>query len=229
MTYDPKERMNADQKEAEGASNVDFKPAAGIEAQRDTELAADTWMGAALNPEANKPKGRGTMSYDPNTQTESYRGDASLEGGGGGSAMANGTAGQQMAGQQAAGGAGSSTQERPVVKRMIVDDDVADWERETRYETAAEVAPPANTRIEPRSPVSEPETENNPGGGMGMTALGLSILSLFLLPYLVAPIGIIVGYLAFRRGARTMGIWAMVIGAIAILGAMVIYPYFVAR
>jgi hypothetical protein len=61
---------------------------------------------------------------------------------------------------------------------------------------------------------------------MGMVGIGLSVLSLFLLPYLLAPAGIIVGYLAFRRNARTTGTWAMVIGALAILGALLIYPYY---
>lgn len=223
MAYDRKERMNADQKEAEAASNVDLKPSTEIDAQSDTELAADTWMGAVFNPEASRPKGKEARSYDPYTQTESYRGEGTLDDDSVGSAVGDG-----VEGTQATSEAEKSAREIPVVKRMIVDDDVADWERETKYETAAEVAP-ANNRIEPRSPVSEPTSENNPGGGMGITALGLSILSLFLFPYLVAPIGLIVGYFAYRRGARTMGIWAMVIGAVAILGALVIYPYFVAR
>ncbi|MGI6187649.1 MAG: DUF456 domain-containing protein, partial [Brevibacillus sp.] len=65
--------------------------------------------------------------------------------------------------------------------------------------------------------------------GIGWTGLGLSILSLFLLPYIVAPIGVVLGYLAYRRNARTLGVWAMIVGAIAIIGALIIYPYYIAR
>ncbi|WP_134686990.1 MFS transporter [Brevibacillus migulae] len=242
MTYDPKTRMNDDPKEAANASNMN-------DGKSDTELAADTWMGAVLNPDVSKStdpnksndvnksndpnksndtsmsteQGNDRIAYDPYTMTESYQsGNTSDDGS---AAQASSGQGQMQANT---GNAGGYQEDKPVVKRMIVDDNVADWESGTKYEVAAEVSP-TYAEIKPRSPVSEPTTENNPGGGMGLTALGLSILSLFLFPYLLAPIGMIVGYLAMRRGARTLGIWAMVIGAIAILGAMVIYPYFVAR
>ncbi|HZG13597.1 MAG TPA: DUF456 domain-containing protein [Candidatus Bathyarchaeia archaeon] len=230
MTYDPTNRMNADPKEAANASNM-------VNGQWDTELAADTWMGAVLNPDVSlssdknksndtsmsKNQGNEKMTYDPYTQTESYQSGNTSNGG----SVVQASPGQGEM-QASTENAEKANENKPVVKRMIVDDNIADWEGGTKYEVAAEVSP-TYSEIKPRSPVSEPSAENNPGGGMGLTAVGLSILSLFLFPYLIAPIGMIVGYLAFRRGARTLGIWAMVIGAIAILGAMVIYPYFVAR
>jgi hypothetical protein len=189
MAYDRTERMDAEQKEVQSNNTANGAVKTFGEEAADTEFAADTWTGAVFTPQ--EKRSRETITYDPHTQTERYRGEDSLDGG----ALIPPLRGKNV----------------------------------TRYETAAEIAPDYRTREEGRSPVSEPERENNKGGGVGMTALGLSILSLFLLPYLLAPIGLVLGYLAFRRGARTMGVWAMVIGVAAILGAIVIYPFFIAR
>lgn len=200
MAYDQDERMNAEQKE-EGngvvaAENVNTDAV-------DTEFAADTWMGAVLNPEAIRP--RGNISYEPFNQTEKYRGEGSPE---------NSETDLPLY-QETRNAVGDRMERRSV--RSIVGDDT---------ETAAEIATPI--RNQPRSPVTESSREDA-AGGLGMVGLGLSILSLFLLPYLVAPIGMVIGYLAYRRNARTLGTWAMMVGALAILGALVIYPYFVAR
>jgi hypothetical protein len=162
---------------------------------------ADSWAADVYQPMTYRRSGE-TITYDPHTQTERYQGDDSLDGGSVVPPL-RGTDGRERA-----------------ARRTIIDDDV---------ETAAEITPDWHTRAEPRSPVSEPTRKGNAGSGMGFTGIGLSILSLFLLPYLLAPIGIVLGYLAFRRGARTTGVWAMVVGAVAILGAILIYPYFVAR
>ncbi|MFY0544644.1 DUF456 domain-containing protein [Brevibacillus sp. H7] len=200
MAYDRNERMNAERKE-ENNGVVDDRAEKRDADNTDTEFAADTWMGAVFNPEASRP--RGNLKYDPHTYTERYEGDRGL---------ANET---DLPYRQETEDAGEGVDRRPV--RSILGDDV---------ETAAEIAEP--TRREPRSPVTE-ANEDNASGGIGMVGLGLSILSLFLLPYLVAPIGMVMGYLAYRRNARTLGAWAMIVGAVAILGALVIYPYYVAR
>jgi hypothetical protein len=100
--------------------------------------------------------------------------------------------------------------------------------RDDDVEAAAEIAEPLPARRAARETDVEDSPENG-ASGIGMTGLGLSILSLFLLPYLVAPIGMVLGYLAYRRNARTLGAWAMIVGAIAILGALVIYPFYTAR
>lgn len=62
------------------------------------------------------------------------------------------------------------------------------------------------------------------GNGWGVTGLILSLVSLFLLPALLAPAGMIAGFIAYRREARTMGIWAMAIGAFALLMALFVLP-----
>jgi len=200
MTYDQDERMNAEQKEGASAAAAEAKRNTN---QADTEFAADTWMGAVFNPEANASKGN--IKNDPNTYTERYSGESGL---------ANDTD-TDLPDRQLTAETGDRVTIRPV--RSIVGDDV---------ETAAEIGEPI--RREPRSPVNE-TNRNEAARGLGMVGLGLSVLSLFLLPYLIAPIGIVIGYMAYRRNARTLGTWAMIVGAIAILGALLIYPYYVAR
>ncbi|TGA99600.1 hypothetical protein E4665_04560 [Sporolactobacillus shoreae] len=55
------------------------------------------------------------------------------------------------------------------------------------------------------------------GRGMGWLSLVLSIAALFFLPVILGIAGIIIGYIAFRQGARTLGGWAIGIGAVAVL------------
>ncbi|MDD9147568.1 hypothetical protein OYT88_03265 [Sporolactobacillus sp. CQH2019] len=55
------------------------------------------------------------------------------------------------------------------------------------------------------------------GRGMGWLALAFSVVSLFFLPIVLGIVGIIVGYIAFREGARTLGGWAIGIGCAAVL------------
>jgi hypothetical protein len=200
MADEKNERMDADQKEER-----DDTIAGGFDARTagddDTEFAAESWMGGVLNPVGSRPAGN--IEYDPDTYTERYHGERSLDDDGDRSL------------REATGNAENERTEREPT-RAIAGDDV---------ETSAEIAAPV--RREAGSPVNPKRTEA--WGGIGWTGLGLSILSLFLLPYLVAPIGMILGYMAYRRNARTLGVWAMIIGAVAILGALVIYPYYVAR
>lgn len=168
----------------------------------DTEFAADTW---SSHYKQNGDSARRSIEYDPYSQTERYKGE--LEG-------------QEMDFSERLDGV-ALTKENGQTASADRDDDV---------ETAAEIAEPI--RYSPRDARREPDVEENRengASGIGMTGLGLSILSLFLLPYLMAPIGMVLGYLAYRRNSRTLGAWAMIVGAIAILGALVIYPYYTAR
>lgn len=55
------------------------------------------------------------------------------------------------------------------------------------------------------------------GIGTGWLALVLAIAALFFLPIVLGIAGIIIGYIAFRQGARTLGGWAIGIGIVAVL------------
>ncbi len=95
---------------------------------------------------------------------------------------------------------------------------------EFREETAAEIAAPVPL-IHRRE--HEGQREKAVGGtGMGTLALVLSILSLFVMPILFGAAGIVLGFVARRRGATRLGAWAIGIGAISIVIGIFILPFF---
>jgi hypothetical protein len=61
---------------------------------------------------------------------------------------------------------------------------------------------------------------------MGTLALALAILSLFVLPILFGAAGIVLGFVARRRGAIGLGAWAIGIGAVSIVIGIFILPFF---
>jgi hypothetical protein len=94
-------------------------------------------------------------------------------------------------------------------------------------ETSAEIAAPVTfgNTFTNRSTNEQGDTQTA-GKGIGMGALALSILSLFVLPILFGAAGIILGFVARRRGAESMGSWAIGIGAVSIIVGMFILPFF---
>lgn len=64
------------------------------------------------------------------------------------------------------------------------------------------------------------------GQGLGWTGLVLSILAFFIYPILLGVAGAAFGYFGYRQGAQTLGIWAMVLGGLAVLGSVLFSPYF---
>ncbi|MFJ7754941.1 DUF4190 domain-containing protein [Peribacillus muralis] len=63
------------------------------------------------------------------------------------------------------------------------------------------------------------------GKVIGVAALIISILSLFMMPFLLGIAGIIVGIVARSRGSN-MGTWAIGIGALSIIVGIFILPFF---
>ncbi|SFA42206.1 hypothetical protein SAMN05216169_100590 [Anoxybacillus pushchinoensis] len=90
-------------------------------------------------------------------------------------------------------------------------DTVPNVERDFMEETAGEIAEPVRF-----SDDKEIDREEN-GRGVGWLALALSIVSLFLMPVIMGAAGIIFGFIARRRGAETLGSWAIGIGAVSII------------
>ncbi|WML25569.1 DUF4190 domain-containing protein [Neobacillus sp. OS1-33] len=98
--------------------------------------------------------------------------------------------------------------------------------RSSQYkeETAAEIAAPVPLI---RRREQSDEREKAAGGtGLGTLALVLSILSLFVMPILFGAAGIVLGFVARRRGANGLGAWAIGIGAISIVIGIFILPFF---
>lgn len=101
-------------------------------------------------------------------------------------------------------------------------------EDDFQEETAAEIAAPVNLRRNYAVVDREADRDEvvGEGRGMGYLALALSIISLFILPVILGAAGIIVGFIARRRGAKALGAWAIGIGAISIILGIFIMPFF---
>ena len=108
------------------------------------------------------------------------------------------------------------------------DVDSPDYPSDYREETAAEIAAPvplARPTFQERSKSGQ-GTRTEAGTGMGWAGLILSILSLFVMPILFGAAGIVLGFIARRRGAEGLGAWAIGIGAISIIVGIFILPFF---
>ncbi|MBR8645374.1 hypothetical protein KEH51_17945 [[Brevibacterium] frigoritolerans] len=63
------------------------------------------------------------------------------------------------------------------------------------------------------------------GKAIGVIALIISILSLFMMPFILGIVGIIVGIVARSRGSN-LGTWAIGIGVVSIIVGIFIAPFF---
>jgi hypothetical protein len=95
-----------------------------------------------------------------------------------------------------------------------------DEEPDFMEETSAEVAEPIRHYDE------RDEVEGANGRGLGWVALALSIISLFIMPIILGASGIIVGFIARRRGAETLGAWAIGIGIVSIIVKLFVLPFY---
>lgn len=89
-------------------------------------------------------------------------------------------------------------------------------------ETAAEIAAPVNLGRD-RTVQDEKAAA---GTGIGVAAIVLSIISLFVMPVLFGAVGIVLGFIARARGSTGLGSWAIGIGIVSIVMAMFIVPLF---
>ncbi|WP_238941779.1 hypothetical protein [Bacillus sp. REN10] len=97
-----------------------------------------------------------------------------------------------------------------------------------REETAAEIAEPIPFRRDDHREIDRDDVEVEDGGGRGLGYAGLiaSILALFMLPVLFGAIGIVLGFMARRRGSEGLGAWAIGIGVVALVVGLFVLPFF---
>ncbi|MCL6571062.1 MAG: hypothetical protein K6T88_05185 [Bacillus sp. (in: Bacteria)] len=95
---------------------------------------------------------------------------------------------------------------------------------EYKEEHAAEIAAPIP--VIRRSEQNEVRDRATGGTGMGTLAIALSILSLFVMPILFGAAGIVLGFVARRKGATRLGAWAIGLGAVSIVIGIFILPFF---
>ncbi|WP_106406319.1 DUF308 domain-containing protein [Bacillus marinisedimentorum] len=113
-----------------------------------------------------------------------------------------------------------------------------DYSEETAGEVAVPVADTAGTGAFRQRNEAEETRRNGEGGlegnneaanegrGVGYAALALSIISLFVFPVLMGAAGIIVGFVARRRGAAALGSWAIGIGIASLAISLFFAPFF---
>jgi hypothetical protein len=99
-------------------------------------------------------------------------------------------------------------------------------ESDFETETAAEIAAPVNLRRDHAGVGRDDDEVVSGGKGTGFLALALSIISLFMLPVILGAAGIIVGFIARRRGANGLGAWAIGIGIVSLILGIFITPFF---
>ncbi len=116
------------------------------------------------------------------------------------------------------------TKVRSILQSPNTDVDSPDYPSEYREETAAEIAAPVP--LVQRRDREESRDKAEGGTGMGWAALVLSILSLFVMPILFGAAGIVLGFIARRRGAEGLGAWAIGIGVLSIIVGIFILPFF---
>ncbi|WP_249292482.1 DUF308 domain-containing protein [Metabacillus flavus] len=98
--------------------------------------------------------------------------------------------------------------------------------REYKEESAAEIAPPIGSYREEERVADDERNGAVEGRSTGYIAIALSVISLFLLPVILGAAGIIVGFVARRKGAKTLGAWAIGIGAVSLVLGLFVTPFF---
>ncbi|WP_338754793.1 DUF4190 domain-containing protein [Bacillus sp. FJAT-52991] len=94
-----------------------------------------------------------------------------------------------------------------------------------REETAAEIAEPIPFRRDDTREVDRDVGEEEGGRGLGYAGLISSIIALFMLPVLFGAIGVVLGFMARRKGAEGLGAWAIGIGVVALVVGLFILPF----
>lgn len=89
-------------------------------------------------------------------------------------------------------------------------------------ETAAEIAAPVTLGRDTTAQSEKAAT----GTGIGVAAIVLSIISLFVMPVLFGAVGIVLGFIARAKGSTGLGSWAIGIGIVSLVMAMFIVPLF---
>lgn len=66
------------------------------------------------------------------------------------------------------------------------------------------------------------------GYALGWVALVFAIASWFVWPVLLGATSVVLGFIAYRQGARGLGGWTMAIGLLAVVMYLVIVPFYYA-
>ncbi|BBH21258.1 hypothetical protein Back11_26030 [Paenibacillus baekrokdamisoli] len=99
-------------------------------------------------------------------------------------------------------------------------------------EMSAELAAPSSIQRINHSdrPLEEEAVRKTRSAGhaTGWAALVIALLSWFVWPVLLGATAAVVGFLAYRQGARGLGIWSITLGLIALATYLVLIPIYYA-
>ncbi|MGE7215893.1 DUF308 domain-containing protein [Priestia koreensis] len=109
--------------------------------------------------------------------------------------------------------------------------DIKDHEPDFMEETAAEYAVPTTAREREYDRDLDRDHDIDRDGAeegkvYGYLAIAAAILSLFFLPVILGAAGIILGFIARRKGAHALGAWSIGIGIVSLVIGIFILPFF---
>jgi len=64
------------------------------------------------------------------------------------------------------------------------------------------------------------------GRTLGWIGLILAVASLFIMPAILGPAAAVIGFVAYVRGSRALGVWAVALGLLALLAFLFLVPYY---
>jgi hypothetical protein len=112
---------------------------------------------------------------------------------------------------------------------------VEEWANENNVnniheEMAADFAVSSPVSYVPREQSIEEAAATVEAGGtaLGWVALVFAAASWFLWPVVLGITSAVLGFIAYRQGAKALGSWAMALGLIAVLLSLVIVPFYYA-
>ncbi|MFC5651719.1 hypothetical protein ACFPYJ_21890 [Paenibacillus solisilvae] len=91
------------------------------------------------------------------------------------------------------------------------------------------ISPGYSGKYRDRHLVEDAKRETRSAGrATGWAALVLAVLSWFVWPVLLGATAAVVGFLAYRQGARGLGVWSITLGLIALASYLVLIPIYYA-
>ncbi len=107
----------------------------------------------------------------------------------------------------------------PDSREKTQEDLMAAQESDTEY--ASEPVVTEDSRVN----VARGEEDHTVDRGIGWLAFVLSVIGLFFLPVVMGTAGVIIGFVALRQGAKTIGGWAIAIGIVSLILRLFAGPF----